>query len=166
MKQGFLMAWSSLKLAYARSLLVLFSVSHLLLLCHPTHVFDISYIHLFRTLDAIRYVFVFFNNFMAFPSLFVSYECAASLFFVFRGYVVITFIRVLFIFLWYLIFVCYQVQSPELHSRNPKACARNQQGLGLIWSTLCTPGSLHILVTPLASTDSFWTGQLCCSQVG
>ncbi|ROT82205.1 putative protein SMG8 isoform X2 [Penaeus vannamei] len=53
-EKGFLMAWSSLKLAYARSLLVLFSVSHLLLLCHPTHVFDISYIHLFRTLDAIR----------------------------------------------------------------------------------------------------------------
>lgn len=52
--KGFLMAWSSLKLGYARSLLVLFSVSHLLLLCHPTHVFDISYIHLFRTLDAIR----------------------------------------------------------------------------------------------------------------
>ncbi|XP_042242622.1 protein smg8-like isoform X2 [Homarus americanus] len=53
-EKGFLMAWSSLKLGYARSLLVLFSVSHLLLLCHPTHVFDISYIHLFRTLDAIR----------------------------------------------------------------------------------------------------------------
>ncbi|XP_066949064.1 nonsense-mediated mRNA decay factor SMG8-like isoform X2 [Macrobrachium rosenbergii] len=53
-EKGFLMAWSSLKLAYARSLLVLFSVSHILLLCHPTHVFDISYIHLFRTLDTVR----------------------------------------------------------------------------------------------------------------
>ncbi|XP_045596633.2 nonsense-mediated mRNA decay factor SMG8 [Procambarus clarkii] len=53
-EKGFLMAWSSLKLGYARSLLVLFSVCHLLLLCHPTHVFDISYIHLFRTLDTIR----------------------------------------------------------------------------------------------------------------
>lgn len=53
-EKGFLMAWSSLKLGYARSLLLLFSISHLLLLCHPTHVFDISYIHLFRTLDAVR----------------------------------------------------------------------------------------------------------------
>ncbi|KAK4311693.1 hypothetical protein Pmani_016826 [Petrolisthes manimaculis] len=53
-EKGFLMAWSSLKLGYARSLLLLFSVSHLLLLCHPSHTFDITYIHLFRTLDAIR----------------------------------------------------------------------------------------------------------------
>lgn len=53
-EKGFLMAWSNLKLGYARSLLLLFSVSHLLLLCHPTHVFDMSYIHLFRTLDSVR----------------------------------------------------------------------------------------------------------------
>ncbi|XP_063853668.1 LOW QUALITY PROTEIN: nonsense-mediated mRNA decay factor SMG8-like [Scylla paramamosain] len=53
-EKGFLMAWSSLKLSFAKSLLVLFSVSHLLLLCHPSHTFDITYIHLFRTLDAIR----------------------------------------------------------------------------------------------------------------
>ncbi|XP_050702519.1 nonsense-mediated mRNA decay factor SMG8-like [Eriocheir sinensis] len=53
-EKGFLMAWSSLKLGFAKSLLVLFSVSHILLLCHPTHTFDVTYIHLFRTLDAIR----------------------------------------------------------------------------------------------------------------
>ncbi|XP_076035791.1 nonsense-mediated mRNA decay factor SMG8 isoform X2 [Oratosquilla oratoria] len=52
--KGFLMAWSNLKLSYARSLLFLFSISHILLLYHPTHIFDMSSIHLFRTLDSVR----------------------------------------------------------------------------------------------------------------
>ncbi|RZF43223.1 hypothetical protein LSTR_LSTR009027 [Laodelphax striatellus] len=53
-EKGFLSVWTDLKHRYSRALLFLFSVSHILVLCHPTHVFDVSYIHLFRALDAVR----------------------------------------------------------------------------------------------------------------
>ncbi|XP_039282793.1 protein SMG8 [Nilaparvata lugens] len=52
--KGFLSVWTDLKHRYSRALLFLFSVSHILVLVHPTHVFDVSYIHLFRSLDAVR----------------------------------------------------------------------------------------------------------------
>ncbi|XP_071455115.1 nonsense-mediated mRNA decay factor SMG8 [Hetaerina americana] len=53
-QKGYLMVWSKLKYKYARALLFLFSVSHVLIVSHPKHTFDISYIQLFRALDAAR----------------------------------------------------------------------------------------------------------------
>ncbi|XP_046388258.1 uncharacterized protein LOC124157509 [Ischnura elegans] len=53
-EKGYLMVWSKLKYKYARALLFLFSVSHVLIVSHPKHTFDISYIQLFRALDAAR----------------------------------------------------------------------------------------------------------------
>lgn len=41
---------------YARALLVLFHISHVMVLTHPTHIFDYSYVHLFRAMDIVRLV--------------------------------------------------------------------------------------------------------------
>nr|CAD7597733.1 unnamed protein product [Timema genevievae] len=51
---GYLCVWAEIKHKYARALMFLFIVSHVLVLSHPTHSFDISYIYLFRALDATR----------------------------------------------------------------------------------------------------------------
>ncbi|XP_063224663.1 nonsense-mediated mRNA decay factor SMG8 isoform X2 [Bacillus rossius redtenbacheri] len=53
-EKGYLCVWAGLNHQYARALLLLFLVSHVLVLCHPTHGFDTSYVHLFRALDAAR----------------------------------------------------------------------------------------------------------------
>ncbi|XP_068084532.1 nonsense-mediated mRNA decay factor SMG8 isoform X2 [Anabrus simplex] len=51
---GLLPVWSDVKYRYAKALLFLFAVSHVLVLYHPVHIFDTSYLHLFRALDAVR----------------------------------------------------------------------------------------------------------------
>lgn len=53
-EKGYLTTWATLKHNYAKSLLFLFSISHIIIVCHPVPVFDLSYIHLFRALDAVR----------------------------------------------------------------------------------------------------------------
>lgn len=53
-RKDFLSAWAHMRDKYARGLLVLFHISHVLVLSHPTPIFDTSYIHLFRALDIIR----------------------------------------------------------------------------------------------------------------
>ncbi|EEB14178.1 conserved hypothetical protein [Pediculus humanus corporis] len=53
-EKGYLTTWANLKHDYARALLFLFSISHVLVVCHPVPVFDLNYIHLFRALDAVR----------------------------------------------------------------------------------------------------------------
>jgi protein SMG8 len=52
--QGYLSVWADMKYRYACALMFLFTVSHILVISHPTHIFDISYVHLFRALDAMR----------------------------------------------------------------------------------------------------------------
>ncbi|XP_011306755.1 protein SMG8 [Fopius arisanus] len=52
--KDFLSAWAYMRETYAKSLLVLFHISHIIVLHHPTHTFDYSYVHLFRALDVIR----------------------------------------------------------------------------------------------------------------
>ncbi|PNF37753.1 Protein SMG8 [Cryptotermes secundus] len=53
-EKGYLSVWADMKYRYARALMFLFSVSHILIISHPTHIFDISYVHLFRALDVMR----------------------------------------------------------------------------------------------------------------
>ncbi|XP_043230940.1 protein SMG8-like isoform X2 [Amphibalanus amphitrite] len=53
-ESGLLTVWSELRYSAARALLLLFSVSHLVVLHHPNHVFDLSYIPLFLAIDACR----------------------------------------------------------------------------------------------------------------
>lgn len=53
-EKGFLKEWAQLRHNYARSLLYLFCVSHVLICTHPSAVFDTSYIRLFRALDSVR----------------------------------------------------------------------------------------------------------------
>lgn len=52
--QSFLSVWTQLKYKYAQALLFLFSVSHIIIYSHPSHVFDTSCIHLFKALDYVR----------------------------------------------------------------------------------------------------------------
>ncbi|XP_064642230.1 nonsense-mediated mRNA decay factor SMG8-like isoform X2 [Lineus longissimus] len=52
--QGFHKAWYEQDHKYAKALLFIFSVSHIILLSQPGSSFDISYVRLFRTLDTIR----------------------------------------------------------------------------------------------------------------
>lgn len=54
--QGFLTVWTDLKYKYARAVLFLFLVSHVLIVAHPVHVFDLSYIQLFKAVDSVRLV--------------------------------------------------------------------------------------------------------------
>ena len=51
--QGYLSVWADMKYHYARALMFLFNVSHILVISLPTHIFDISYVHLFHALDVI-----------------------------------------------------------------------------------------------------------------
>ncbi|XP_015123123.1 protein SMG8 isoform X2 [Diachasma alloeum] len=52
--KDFLSGWAYMRERYAKVLLVLFHISHIIILSHPTHTFDYSYVHLFRALDVIR----------------------------------------------------------------------------------------------------------------
>lgn len=52
--KDFLSTWAHMTSKYARALLVLFHLSHVVILTHPTHTFDYSYVHLFRALDIVR----------------------------------------------------------------------------------------------------------------
>lgn len=52
--KDFLSLWARMRDKYARALLVLFHISHVVLLCHPTHTFDYSYVHLLRAIDIVR----------------------------------------------------------------------------------------------------------------
>ncbi|XP_034946459.1 protein SMG8 [Chelonus insularis] len=52
--KDFLSAWAYMREKYAKALLVLFHISHLVVVTHPTHTFDYSYVHLFRALDKVR----------------------------------------------------------------------------------------------------------------
>lgn len=54
--KGFLKVWAQLKQKYAQTLLFLFSISHLLIVNHPDHTLDLSYIHLFQAVDEMRWV--------------------------------------------------------------------------------------------------------------
>ncbi|XP_015586501.1 protein SMG8 isoform X2 [Cephus cinctus] len=53
-RKDFLSAWAHMRDKYARALLILFHISHIVILTHPTHTFDYSYVHLFRALDIVR----------------------------------------------------------------------------------------------------------------
>ncbi|XP_023316566.1 protein SMG8 [Trichogramma pretiosum] len=53
-KKDFLHAWANMKDKYSRALLTLFHISHILILTHPTHTFDYSYIPLFKALEIVR----------------------------------------------------------------------------------------------------------------
>ena len=48
--KGMLAFWSSRRYEHARALLALFHLSHILVCCHPGQTFDISYVHLFKSL--------------------------------------------------------------------------------------------------------------------
>ena len=52
--KGILSFWSSRRYEHARALLALFHLSHILVCCSPGHTFDISYVHLFKSLDNLR----------------------------------------------------------------------------------------------------------------
>ncbi|XP_003701120.1 nonsense-mediated mRNA decay factor SMG8 isoform X2 [Megachile rotundata] len=52
--KDFLSVWAHMRDKYARALLVLFHISHVIILTHPTHTFDYSYVHLFRAIDIVR----------------------------------------------------------------------------------------------------------------
>jgi len=52
--KGFLSLWSSKRYEHAKALLFLFQVSHILVCVQPGHTVDISYIHLFKSLDNLR----------------------------------------------------------------------------------------------------------------
>ncbi|XP_071555169.1 nonsense-mediated mRNA decay factor SMG8 [Temnothorax nylanderi] len=52
--KDFLSVWAHMRDKYARALLVLFHISHVMVLTHPTHIFDYSYMHLFRAMDIVR----------------------------------------------------------------------------------------------------------------
>lgn len=52
--KGILSFWSGRRYEHARGLLALFHLSHLLVCCSPGHTFDISYVHLFKSLDNLR----------------------------------------------------------------------------------------------------------------
>ncbi|XP_046362085.2 nonsense-mediated mRNA decay factor SMG8-like isoform X1 [Haliotis rufescens] len=46
--------WEDEDFKYAKTILLLLNISHIVLLCHPGNTFDISYVKLFRSLDAVR----------------------------------------------------------------------------------------------------------------
>ncbi|XP_011266292.1 protein SMG8 [Camponotus floridanus] len=52
--KDFLSVWAHMRDKYARALLVLFHISHVIILTHPTHTFDYSYVNLFRAMDIVR----------------------------------------------------------------------------------------------------------------
>ncbi|XP_023232265.1 protein SMG8-like [Centruroides sculpturatus] len=54
LEKSFLELWCDLQCKFAKALLLMFSISHIILISHPTATFDVNYIYLFRTLDVIR----------------------------------------------------------------------------------------------------------------
>merc|ERR1719422_2626785 len=54
LNKGILSFWSSRRYEHARALLALFHLSHIMVCCLPGHTFDISYVHLFKSLDNLR----------------------------------------------------------------------------------------------------------------
>lgn len=53
-EKSFLEVWNDLHCTVAQTMLYLFHLSHLVVVVHPTATLDVSYVHLFRTLDNIR----------------------------------------------------------------------------------------------------------------
>ncbi|XP_014207374.1 protein SMG8 [Copidosoma floridanum] len=53
-RKDFLSAWAHMRHKYCKGLLVLLHISHVVILSHPTHNFDHSYIQLFRAIEIIR----------------------------------------------------------------------------------------------------------------
>uniref|UniRef100_T1JDF4 Nonsense-mediated mRNA decay factor SMG8 n=1 Tax=Strigamia maritima TaxID=126957 RepID=T1JDF4_STRMM len=53
-EKGYLHVFANMKFTHAKALLLLFSICHIILIVHPGSSFDVSYLHLFRTLDTIR----------------------------------------------------------------------------------------------------------------
>jgi len=53
-QKGILAFWSSKRYEQARAALVLFHLCHILVCCLPGHSFDLSYVHLFKSLDNLR----------------------------------------------------------------------------------------------------------------
>jgi len=54
LRKDFLMAWREAEHSYMRALLYLFSISHIIMLVSSGCTFDISYMQIFKTIDAIR----------------------------------------------------------------------------------------------------------------
>ncbi|KAG8182047.1 hypothetical protein JTE90_013977 [Oedothorax gibbosus] len=52
--KSFLEIWSDIHYEFAKTLLMLFSISHLIIVSHPRASFDLSYVYLFRALDTMR----------------------------------------------------------------------------------------------------------------
>lgn len=52
--KGVLAFWSSRRYEHARAALALFHLSHIMVCVSPGHTFDISYVHLFKSLDNLR----------------------------------------------------------------------------------------------------------------
>ena len=55
-RKDFLSIWAHMRDKCARALLVLFHISHIIIVTNPGHTFDYSYIHLFRALEIVRCV--------------------------------------------------------------------------------------------------------------
>lgn len=53
----FLTVYDEIKSSFARSLLLLFCVSHIVILSQPSHTFDISYIQYFKAVESLRQKF-------------------------------------------------------------------------------------------------------------
>ncbi|XP_054712985.1 nonsense-mediated mRNA decay factor SMG8-like [Uloborus diversus] len=52
--KSFLEVWSDIHFDYAKILLMLFCISHIIIVVHPTVCFDLSYVYLFRSLETMR----------------------------------------------------------------------------------------------------------------
>lgn len=50
----FLTVYDEVKSSFARALLLIFHISHIVVLSHPSHTFDISYIQYFKAVDSLR----------------------------------------------------------------------------------------------------------------
>lgn len=58
----FLFLYNDVKCSFAKTLLVLFYVSHIVVLNHPDCNFDINYIQYFKALDSLRFVEYHFRS--------------------------------------------------------------------------------------------------------
>ncbi|GFY54422.1 protein smg8 [Trichonephila inaurata madagascariensis] len=52
--KSFLEVWSEIHYDFAKTLLMLFCMSHIIVITHPRATFDLSYVYLFRALDTMR----------------------------------------------------------------------------------------------------------------
>lgn len=55
--------YDEVKSNFARYLLFLFHISHIVVLSHPGSTFDTSYIQYFKAIDSLRYVYIFLDVF-------------------------------------------------------------------------------------------------------